>query len=56
MEAREQEFAGKVTCIFIDPPYHTDSAFAHYADGVEHSIWRSMMRDRLEIFAAAADG
>jgi adenine-specific DNA-methyltransferase len=38
---------GKVKCIFIDPPYNTGSAFEHYDDGVEHSLWLSMMRDRL---------
>lgn len=38
---------GKVKCIFIDPPYNTGSAFEHYDDGVEHSVWLSMMRDRL---------
>jgi adenine-specific DNA-methyltransferase len=35
--------------VFIDPPYNTGSAFTHYDDGVEHSIWLSLMRDRLEI-------
>lgn len=40
---------GKVKCIFIDPPYNTGSAFEHYDDGIEHSLWLSMMRDRLEI-------
>ncbi|KXS30755.1 MAG: DNA methylase N-4 [Candidatus Gallionella acididurans] len=45
----EAEFAGKVKCVFIDPPYNTGSAFTHYDDGVEHSIWLSLMRDRLEI-------
>ena len=35
--------------MFIDPPYNTGSAFAHYDDGLEHSIWLSLMRDRLEI-------
>jgi adenine-specific DNA-methyltransferase len=49
LKALEQEFAGKVKCIFIDPPYNTGSAFEHYDDGVEHSIWLSLMRDRLEI-------
>lgn len=49
LRALEQEFAGKVKCIFIDPPYNTGNAFAHYDDGVEHSIWLSLMRDRLEI-------
>jgi adenine-specific DNA-methyltransferase len=49
LKALEAEFAGKVKCVFIDPPYNTGSAFAHYDDGLEHSIWLSMMRDRLEI-------
>jgi len=49
LQALEQEFAGKVKCIFIDPPYNTGSAFAHYDDGIEHSLWLSLMRDRLEL-------
>ncbi len=49
LKALEQEFAGKVKCVFIDPPYNTGSAFEHYDDGVEHSIWLSMIRDRLEL-------
>lgn len=47
LKALEQEFTGKIKCIFIDPPYNTGSAFTHYDDGVEHSLWLSMMRDRL---------
>ncbi|XAG07322.1 site-specific DNA-methyltransferase [Vibrio metschnikovii] len=35
--------------MFIDPPYNTGSAFEHYDDGIEHSIWLTLMRDRLEI-------
>lgn len=49
LRALEQEFTGKVACIFIDPPYNTGSAFAHYDDGVEHSLWLSLMRDRLDL-------
>ncbi len=49
LKALEQDYAGKVKCIFIDPPYNTGSAFTHYEDGLEHSIWLGMMRDRLEI-------
>src|SRR5277367_5967546 len=49
LKALEQEFAGKVKCAFIDPPYNTGSAFEHYDDGLEHSIWLSMMRDRLTL-------
>jgi len=49
LRALEAEFAGKVKCVFIDPPYNTGSAFTHYDDGLEHSIWLGLMRDRLEI-------
>ena len=49
LKALEQEFAGKIKCVYIDPPYNTGSAFTHYDDGVEHSLWLSLMRDRLEI-------
>lgn len=49
LKALEVEFTGKVKCVFIDPPYNTGSAFAHYDDGLEHSIWLGLMRDRLEI-------
>ena len=49
LKALEQEYAGKVKCIYIDPPYNTGSAFSHYDDGVEHSLWLSLMRDRLSI-------
>ncbi len=49
LKALEAEFTGKIKCVFIDPPYNTGSAFTHYDDGVEHSLWLSMMRDRLEL-------
>ena len=49
LKALEREYAGKVKCIFIDPPYNTGSAFTHYDDGLEHSIWLGLMRDRIEI-------
>ncbi|MDP3878544.1 MAG: site-specific DNA-methyltransferase [Methylobacter sp.] len=49
LKALEQEYTGKVKCVFIDPPYNTGSAFTHYDDGLEHSIWLSLIRDRLEI-------
>ncbi|MFZ3208352.1 MAG: site-specific DNA-methyltransferase [Geobacteraceae bacterium] len=48
LKALEQEFAGKIRCIYIDPPYNTGQAFEHYEDGLEHSTWLSLMRDRLE--------
>lgn len=49
LKALEQGYAGKVKCIYIDPPYNTGNAFEHYDDAVEHSIWLSLMRDRLII-------
>jgi adenine-specific DNA-methyltransferase len=49
LKALEQEFSSKVKCVFIDPPYNTGSAFEQYDDGLEHSIWLSLMRDRLEL-------
>lgn len=49
LKALEQEYAGKVKCIYIDPPYNTDNAFEHYDDGLEHSIWLSLIRSRMEI-------
>jgi len=36
LKALEQEYTGKIKCVFIDPPYNTGSAFTHYDDGVEH--------------------
>ena len=49
LKALEQEFSGKVKCVYIDPPYNTGKAFEHYDDAVEHSLWLSLMRDRLSI-------
>lgn len=49
LKALEQEFTGKVKCVFIDPPYNTGSAFEQYQDGLEHSLWLGLMRDRLQL-------
>src|SRR5712664_3928008 len=49
LKALEQEFAGKIKCIYIDPPYNTGSAFEQYDDGIEHSLWLSLMKIRLEL-------
>jgi adenine-specific DNA-methyltransferase len=51
LKALEQEFTGKIQCIYIDPPFNTGQAFTHYDDGIEHSLWLSLMCDRLEILA-----
>ncbi|WP_259556357.1 DNA methyltransferase [Vibrio harveyi] len=45
----EQDYAGKVKCIYIDPPFNTGQAFELYDDGVEHSQWLSLMKQRLDI-------
>lgn len=49
LKALEQDFAGKIKCIYIDPPYNTGSAFERYEDGIEHSLWLTLMRDRLQL-------
>ncbi|WP_414899841.1 site-specific DNA-methyltransferase [Rhizobium cremeum] len=49
LKSLENDFAGSVKCVFIDPPYNTGSAFSHYDDGVEHSVWLGMMNERLRI-------
>ena len=58
LKALEQEFTGKIKCIYIDPPYNTGAAFTHYDDGVEHSIWLSLIRERLDVLwrLRAGDG
>ena len=49
LKALEQDYTGKVKCIYIDPPYNTGNAFEHYDDGLEHSTWLNLMKPRLEI-------
>jgi len=49
LKALEQEFAGKVKCAYIDPPFNTGEAFEHYDDGLEHSIWLDLMAQRLRL-------
>ncbi len=49
LKALEQEYAGRIKCIYIDPPYNTGNAFDQYDDNVEHSIWLSLIKDRLNL-------
>jgi adenine-specific DNA-methyltransferase len=51
-------YAGKVKCIYIDPPYNTKSAFEHYDDNLEHSQWLAIIYPRLELLRSllAEDG
>src|SRR6185437_3740403 len=43
-----REYVGKVKLAYLDPPFNTQQAFAHYDDALEHSVWLTMMRDRLQ--------
>jgi adenine-specific DNA-methyltransferase len=58
LKALEGDYAGKVKCVYIDPPFNTQQAFDHYEDGLEHSLWLALIRDRLEIIhrLMASDG
>ena len=58
LKALEQEFSGRIKCVYIDPPFNTGQAFPEYDDGVEHSIWLSLMAERLRLLHAllADDG
>lgn len=49
LKALEQQYAGQIKCIYIDPPYNAGAAFELYDDNLEHSIWLRLMRSRLEI-------
>lgn len=49
LKALEQQFAGKIKCVAVDPPYNTGGAFEHYDDGIEHSQWLNLMKPRLDI-------
>lgn len=49
LKALEADFVGAIKCVYIDPPFNTQQAFEHYEDGLEHSLWLSLMRNRLEL-------
>lgn len=49
LKALEQQYTGRIKCIYIDPPYNTGAAFEHYDDNLEHSIWLKLMKARLKI-------
>lgn len=48
LKALEQDFAGQVKCIYIDPPFNTGQAFELYDDFQEHSTWLNLMYQRLQ--------
>lgn len=41
------KYVGKVKLVYIDPPFNTEKTFESYEDNLEHSIWLTLMRDRL---------
>lgn len=49
LKALEQEFAGKIKCMYLDPPFNTGEMFENYEDGIEHSLWLGQMASRFEI-------
>ena len=49
LKALMQDFRNRIDLIYIDPPYNTGNAFEHYDDGLEHSIWLSLIRDRVDL-------
>lgn len=55
LKALESKYAGEIKCIYIDPPYNTGSAFEHYDDNLEHSIWLGLMRERLKLLYSLLD-
>jgi len=55
LKALEQEYTGKVKCIYIDPPYNTGAAFEHYDDNLEHSIWLSLIKKRIVLLKELLD-
>ncbi|MGO5066840.1 site-specific DNA-methyltransferase [Clostridium sporogenes] len=46
LKSLEQQYSGKIKCIYIDPPFNTGNAFENYDDGLEHSIWLNLMKSR----------
>ena len=49
LKSLESNFSGQIKCVYIDPPFNTGEAFPNYDDGVEHSLWLSLMSQRLTI-------
>lgn len=49
LKALEAKYLGQVKCVYIDPPFNTGAAFENYDDGLEHSIWLGLMRERIQL-------
>ena len=49
LKALEKKYAGKVKCIYIDPPYNANATNEFYDDNFDHSTWLSLIRPRIQI-------
>lgn len=49
LQALQQDYTGRIRCVYIDPPYNTGAAFEHYDDNLEHSIWLDMIYKRIKL-------
>ncbi len=49
LKALEKKYTGQIKCIYIDPPYNTGEAFDEYDDGLEHSVWLQLMKERISL-------
>ncbi|PRN02370.1 hypothetical protein A0O30_22740 [Pseudomonas sp. LLC-1] len=56
LKALEAKYAGKVKCIYVDPPYNTGQMFINYDDGIEHSEWLTRFRDRVALLRELLTG
>ena len=58
LQALQQDFSGRIKCIYCDPPYNINAANEHYDDYIENSMWLSLMAKRLELLSTllADDG
>jgi adenine-specific DNA-methyltransferase len=48
LKSLEENYSSRIKCIYIDPPFNTGVAFEHYDDGIEHSLWLSLMNKRFK--------
>ena len=55
LKALQADYSERIKCVYIDPPYNTGYAFEQYDDSLEHSIWLSLMRERIEIIYTLLD-
>ena len=42
-----EQFAARVRCVYIDPPYNNQERYRHYVDAGSHAVWLEMMEERL---------